>query len=93
MATTQQTEILIRLGHHTPCPQTQMIMDLIKQIQQWQLMDREILLCMDVNNDTSSPKVKEDFGRLLAKTSLVDLHHVHFPHIPTPAMHTHKNIH
>jgi len=87
-ATTQQTQILLRLGHHNPTPRTQMITDLIKQIQTWQLLDREILLCMDVNDDTSHPNVEDDFGCLLAKTGLIDLHRARFPHVPTPATHT-----
>jgi len=91
-ATTQPKQILLWLGHHNPTPWMQMITNLIKQIQTWQLLDREILLCMDVNDDTSHPNVDNDFGWLLAKMGLIDLHWVRFPHVPTPATHTHGSL-
>jgi len=92
MATTQQMQILLQLGHHYPTPRMQMITDLIKQIQTWQLLDCKILLCMDVNDDTSHPNVEDDFRRLLAKMGLIDLHPCPYPCNPYSWQPNHRHL-
>jgi len=71
---TQQTQILLRSGQQRPQPCNQLINDLIEQIRQWQITGHEILVCLDVNEDTANPDPETGYGKLLHATGLIDLH-------------------
>jgi len=49
-------------------------MDLIPLIQQWRAQHHEVIICLDVNENSSTLNPTEDLGLLLSKTDLVDLH-------------------
>jgi len=84
-STAQQTRLLQQHGIPTPNPRQQFITDLIQQIKKWCLQNKEILICMDANEDVSNPK--SQISRLFLETDLVDIHHYRYPTIPRPATH------
>jgi len=92
MVSTQQTQILLQSGQHHPRPRTQLINDLIHQIQQWQLTGHEILVCLDANKDTANPNPEKGYGKILHATGLIDLQRYHHPNIPTPATHNRGSL-
>jgi len=79
----QQTRILMRQGTTNPNPRQQFITDLIVQIRQWRQQDKEILVCMDANENVDDPQSK--IGRIFTETDLVDLHHNRHPATRKPA--------
>jgi len=83
----QQLRLLTAAGHHNPNPRKQFFLDLTQQIQIWRAQNSEIIICLDLNEDTSKLNPTEDLGWLLSKTDLLDLHRHRHPHLPTPATH------
>jgi len=83
-AYTQQHTQLIQAGYDNPDPREIFVMDLTKQIQQWQQQKYEILLCMDANENMARISPTQGIGRLLHATGLIDLHKHRQPRRPTP---------
>jgi len=83
----QQLRLLTAAGHFNPDPRKHFFMDLIPLIQQWRAQRHEVIICLDVNENTSILNPTEDLGLLLSKTDLVDLHTYRHPTFSTPATH------
>jgi len=83
----QQLRLLTAAGHLNPDPRKHFFKDLIPLIQQWRSQCHKVILCMDVNKNTSTLNPTEDLGLLLSKTDLVDLHTHRHPTLSTPATH------
>jgi len=81
----QQIRLLQTTGIANPKPQEQFLMDLISQIQQWQHDHKEVLVCMDANNNVADPKAT--IARLFSKTDLIDLHYHRYPSFKKPSTH------
>jgi len=58
-------------------------MDIILQIQKWRSEHKEVLLCMDANENVSDPKAR--LARLFSETDLIDLHYHCYPSVKKPA--------
>jgi len=82
-AYTQQHTQLIQASHENPDPHKWFIMDLIKQIQQWQQQHYKILLCMDANENMARLTPTNGIGHLIHETGLVNLHKHRQPRRPT----------
>jgi len=72
-------------GVTNPKPRTVFLTDLIHQIHMWRNNNKEVILCMDTNEDVDDPK--SAIRRLFTETDLVDLHHHRHPANPKPATH------
>jgi len=83
----QQLRLLTAAGHHDPNPRKQFFLDLTQLVKTWRAHDNEIILCLDLNEDTSILNPLEDLGFLLSQTDLVDLHRHRHPTKHTPATH------
>jgi len=81
--TVQQTRILLQQGVKQPNPRQQFITDLINQIRQWRMQNKEVLIGMDANENVDDPNSK--IARLFDETDLIDLHHHRYPTQVKPA--------
>jgi len=84
-ASAQQTCILQATGTRDPNQRKIFLYDLIAQINNWQVQNKEVLLCTDTNDNVDDPKAK--IACLFAETDLVDLHHHRYPSLKKPGMH------
>jgi len=82
-ASAQQIRILQATGIVNPNPRQIFLTDLIAQVQSWRAQDKEILLCMDTNNNVDDPKAK--ISRIFSETDLSDLHYHRYPTLKKPA--------
>jgi len=57
-ATAQQTRLLLQQGVCNPNPRQQFISDLIQQIRQWRMQNKEVLIGMDANENINGPTPK-----------------------------------
>jgi len=87
MIMTQQTHIMICAGYANPTPCKQMLIYLVQQINTWTQMHHEVLVCMDLHEDTADPDPDTGISYILSHTWLIDLHWHHHPHTITPAIH------
>jgi len=85
MASAQQIRILQATGITKPNPRTIFLTDLIAQINEWKNVQKEVLLCMDSNDQVDNPRAK--MSCLFLETDLTDLHHHHYPSLKKPATH------
>jgi len=83
----QQLRLLTAAGHLNPDPRKHFFADLIPLIQQWHANRHEVIVCLDINEDTNITNPLEDLGLLLLKTDLVDLHQYRYPTRQTPETH------
>jgi len=83
----QQLRLLTAAGHINPDPRKHFFQDLIPLLQTWRAQLHEVIVCLDINEDTNTLNPLEDLGLLLLKTDLVDLHQHRYPTIPTPETH------
>jgi len=72
-------------GIDNPKPREQFMTNIISQIQQWHREHKEVLLCMDANNNVSDPKAT--IACLFSETDLIDLHYHRYPSQKKPATH------
>jgi len=84
-STAQQTRLLQQKGETHPNPRQQFITDLITQIKSWRQQQKEVLICMDANEDVSTPNTQ--ISRIFHETDLVDVHQYRYPATPRPATH------
>jgi len=84
-ATAQQIQILQAQGVDNPKLRTIFLNDLISQINTWRTSQKEVILCMDVNEDVDAPK--SAIRRIFSETDLIDLHHHRYPSLSKPATH------
>jgi len=84
-STAQQTQLLQQQGLKNPNPRQQFITDLITQIQAWRQQQKEVLVCMDANEDVSNPHTQ--ISRIFNETDLVDIHQYRYPATMCPATH------
>jgi len=82
-ATAQQTQLLLQQGVCNLNPCQQFISDLIQQIQQWCMQNKEVLIGMDVNKNIDDPNSK--IAHVFDETDLIDLHHHRYPTKAKPA--------
>ncbi len=82
-ASAQQIRILQANGVPSPDPRKIFLADLIEQINLWRSMQKEVLLCMDTNDNVDDPKAK--ISRLFSETDLSDLHYHRYPSQKKPA--------
>jgi len=82
-ASAQQTRILQATGIPNPSPRKIFLNDLITQIKEWRARGKEIILCMDTNDNIADPKAK--ISRLFSETDLTDLHYHRYPSLKKPA--------
>jgi len=57
-ASAQQIQILQANGEISPNPRQVFLTDLINQIKQWRSIGKEVLVCMDTNDQTDNLKAK-----------------------------------
>jgi len=81
----QQIHILQANGIANPNPQKIFLDDLIYQIKQWRQTNKEVLVCMDANENVDDAKA--NISRLYVETDLTDLHHHRYPSLRKPATH------
>jgi len=81
----QQIRLLQASGVPNPQPRTIFLNDLIQQICHWRQAQKEVILCMDANEDVNDPKSK--ISRLYTETDLIDLHYHRYPGLKKPATH------
>jgi len=81
----QQIRLLQISRVANPQPHTIVLNDLIHQIKQWQYAQKEVILCIDANEDVNNPK--SDISRLFLETDLIDLHHHQHPATHKPTTH------
>jgi len=86
-ASAQQIRILQSTGIANPNPRKIFLMDLIKQINKWHTMKKEVLLCMDTNDHVDDPKAKLSW--LFLETDLSDLHYHCYPSIKKAVTYQH----
>jgi len=72
-------------GVTNPKPRTAFLNDLIHQIHMWRNSNKEVILCMDANEDVDNPR--SAIRRIFTETDLVDLHHHRYPSQPKLATH------
>jgi len=81
----QQICILQTQGYSSPQPRLIFLDDLIRQVNQWRLEQKEVIICMDANEPLDDPKAA--INRLYNETDLVDLHYHRYPSLRKPATH------
>jgi len=84
-ATAQQIRLMQTHGVMNSKPRTAFLNDLIHQIHMWRNSNKEVILCMDANEDVDNPR--SAIRRIFNKTDLVDLHHHQYPSQSKPATH------
>ncbi len=84
-ATAQQTRLLLQQGVRNPNPRQQFISDLIQQIKQWRMQNKEVLIGLDANENVDDPN--SQIARLFDETDLIDLHRHRYPTNAKPATH------
>jgi len=84
-STAQQTRLLQQQGILNPNPRQQFVTGLIRQITKWRQQEKEVLICMDANENVDDPK--SQISRLFLETDLVDIHRYRYPTAPRPATH------
>jgi len=82
-ASAQQIRFLQANGTRDPKPRKTFLYNLIAQINNWQVQNKEVLLCVDTNDNVDDPKAK--IAHLFAETDLVDLHHHRYPSLKSQA--------
>jgi len=83
----QQLWLLMAAGHVNLNPQKQLFLNLTQQVKTWRTQHHEVLICLDLNKDTSKLNPTEDLSYLLSQMDLVDLHRHWHPTLPMPATH------
>ncbi len=73
----QQIRLLQTQGITNPKPRRIFIDDLISQVLLWRNANKEVLICMDANENVDDPKA--DISRLFTATDLMDLHTQRYP--------------
>jgi len=84
-ASAQQICLLQMSGTINPQPCSIFLQDLIHQIHRWCHENKEVLLCMDTNDNLDDPKAS--IAKLFSKTDLTNLHFRRYPALCTPATH------
>jgi len=83
--TAQQTRLLQAQGLQSPNPRALFLTDLITLVHQWRTAQKEVILCIDMNDPVDDPKA--DVARLFQETDLLDLHYHKYPSYQKPATH------
>jgi hypothetical protein len=69
---TQQVAVMRKNGVQTPNPRRQILDDLKKKIMECISCEKEVILCMDANEDSVGRK--SEIGKLMRELGLIDLH-------------------
>jgi len=84
-ASAQQKCLLQNSGAINPQPRSIFLQDIIHQIQRWRHENKEVILCMDTNDNLDDPRAS--IAQLFSETDLINLHFHRYPALRTPPTH------